>query len=1012
VAGDRSVINSLRVFVASPGGLEAERAAVRATADELNLSLRAHGWQVIVVGWEERGPTGGRAQADINADARSCDVFLGILHDRWGRRTGESGSGFEEEWTLALERHQASGRPDLWLYFKRLADDAVDQGEGDDQLAAVLAFRKHVEDGELAFHKTFADTEAFVALVRARLLNEVFERTGLTRTDLGVAINWAAAYEHEPVDLVRDGRTRIQLADELEGSKPAQAAALLVSVADDAEAHGFVATANGLRERACRIWLAAGDAATAVDLVRRLLRAHVWELRAEEADMLLRQLADELPPELDPEVRGWRACLRAPDAPEDSAAALDQALAAQHGFALDAETVELWRAVRWRALIDAGVAASVVADDVELDPKRGGVQLELALLRADALRASGDTRANEAWNALRLLAVDAATERPELAAWIATRAAFDALAREDLTAAEMTYVDAATRWTRVPGAAANATLAFFSAQAAVQCVAIGRSAAGAGARSRASSELVRLDLLRAQRNSNATRYTGLDESPGAALSVLRAATWCYARAGFAHGVARCQALVADAYAALGEEVEAIAIHCALGQTSAAEKLAGTTKQGRAVADRMAESFPGWGAEARFAVLAKAGGHASAGAAARLADEAVAVIAAGEQRDFDNVPTRAAEALAMVSLGVEDPEALGRAVAALQNLAGDERYGEAKAGRLGLRMLHDIEMVDAADVLVARFVSDDRPDEPGPDWVADHINTPQRHAWVRAAALRGNWRALFALFEAEAVAGDADIRSLCVVATRAFVSSNIGMTPDGSGMWGLLALDVNGLTAAATANQELQRAAGERLLVYAADSRWPMYNRVSAVRGIYALAKEGGEAEWLDQLRPLATPEQDLDEQSPPHLRKMWAERGDLEAVALTVCALLAPAEPPAWLDDAVYEGRFDARIPLRVATWNAASDRDRWFDRASARHALRDDSARVRIGAIHAWRRRQADPLPAAELRRLANDESRGVRLALVQLLEDIPDRDATELLLRDHDAYIRGVARKRLQRP
>src|SRR3954449_3330057 len=116
MATGHAVTNSLRVFVASPGGVEDERAAVRATVDELNLALERHGWQIVVRGWEERGPTAGRAQADINADVRGCDIFVGILHDRWGRPTGEHDSGFEEEWTIAFERHQASGRPDLWLY--------------------------------------------------------------------------------------------------------------------------------------------------------------------------------------------------------------------------------------------------------------------------------------------------------------------------------------------------------------------------------------------------------------------------------------------------------------------------------------------------------------------------------------------------------------------------------------------------------------------------------------------------------------------------------------------------------------------------------------------------------------------------------------------------------------------------------------------------------------------------------------------------------------------------------
>jgi hypothetical protein len=723
MAAGHAVTHSMRVIVASPGGVEDERAAVRAIADELNVALQRHGWQIVVRGWEERGPTGGRAQADINADVRSCDVFVGILHDRWGRPTGEHGSGFDEEWTIALERHQASGRPDLWLYFKALPDDAADRAKDDEQLAAVLRFRKEVEDGELAFHKTFADAQEFEGLLRVRLLAEVFDITGLTRTDLA-QIDWAAAYKREPIDLVPDGRSRMQLADELESSKSAEAAALVVALADDAEDFGFAAAAEMLRERACRIWLAGGDAAAAVALLRGLLRAHVWELRAEEADMLLRQLDDQLPPELDAELRGWRACLGAPDEPEASAAALEEALAAQHGFPLDAETVELWRAVRWRALLDAGDAAAVVADDAPLDPKRGGIALELALLRADARRAAAEARAGDTWSELRLLAIDVATEQPELAAWIVTRSALDALVSEDLERAELTYADAATRWTRVPGAGANAALAFFSAQAAVQLRRdwsfTGWSWRPVAAEQRAGPTGL---VARAEELERDALYKQLDERTREALPLLRAAIWCYARAGFAHGVMRCRALLADACASEGDEVEAIALHCAVGQRSAAEKLARVTKHARAVADRMADRFPGWAAEARFAVLAHAGSYSSAEPAAALADETITVVAAGRQRELDNLPTQAAEALATLALAVEDPEVLGRALAALETLAGDERYGEAKAGRFGLRMLHDVAKVDAADALVARFASDPRPDEPDPVWVAEHVDTP-------------------------------------------------------------------------------------------------------------------------------------------------------------------------------------------------------------------------------------------------------------------------------------------------
>jgi hypothetical protein len=962
-----------------------------------------------VRGWEERGPTAGRAQADINPDVRSCDLFVGILDDRWGQPTGEHESGFEEEWTVALERNQASGRPDLWLYFKALAGDAADRAKHDAQLAAALEFRAEIEDGELAFYKVFADTEEFKALLRARLIEEVFDVTGLTRADLR-QIDWSAAYEREPIDLVPDGRARVRLVDDLEASKPVDAAALAVALADDVESFGFTAAANTLRIRACRIWLAADDPATAVALLRGLLRGYVWELRADTAEGLLGQLAEYLPPDLDTELRGWRACIHASDEPVASAAALEEAISAQHSFALDAETVELWLAIRWRVLLDAGDAAAVVADERQVEPERGGVPLELALLRADALRSVADARADDVWNELRLLGIGSAAEKPEFAAWIVTRSAYDALLSEDLTRAERAYVDAATRWTRVPGAGGNAALAFFSAQAAVQ---LRRDWSFSGWSWRAFAADQRAGrtglVARAEDLEREALYKHLDERSRDALPVLRAAIWCYARTGFAHGVVRCRALLADAYASEGNEEEAIALYCATGQRSAAEKLARRTKHPRTLADRMADRFPGWAAEARFAVLAHLGSYASERTAAFLADEAIKTVASGRQREFDNLPTDAAEALAPLVLAVDNSDVFGRALGTLRTLADDERYSEAKAGRFGLRMLHDVGKVDAADILVAGFAADRRPDEPGPGWVSEHLETPRRLAWVRRAAFRGHGRALLALIEADVPVRDLELRQLCVRITRSFLAANIGMTPDGNGILGLVALDLQGRVAAATGDVALRRAAGERLLVYAASSRWPMVNRVDAVRGIYALGREDGEGGWLERLRPLANPEYDLDEDSPRHLREMWANRGDLEAIALTVCALLGADDPPTWLEAAVDDARFDARVPLRVAAWEGATAKAKWFDMASLRHALRDESARVRIAAIHACRD-AGEALSGPELRRLVVDEVAGVRLALVRLLEDVPSDDqAVRMLLRDDDAWVRSNAQKRL---
>jgi hypothetical protein len=1005
-----AILQPLRVFVASPGGVEHERQTVRDIAEELNVPLRGHGWEILVLGWEDRGPTAGRAQADINADVRLCDVFVGVLWDRWGTPTGQSTSGFAEEWAIARDRHESTGRPDLWLFFKRLPEPTPEYASENPQLDAVLDFRHEVEQRDLAFHKSFDDLDEFKGLVRRRLLDEIFGRSGLTRTDLeAAAIDWAAAYDDEPVGLLPDGRNRAALADELESSAPAEAAALLVALANDADEQGFAGTAERLRVQACRVWIRAGDSTAAVCLLRRLLGAHVWELRLPEADMLLRELGQDLPPDLASELNGWRACLEAPDKPAETAAVLEAALSDRHGFPLNPDTTAHWQVVRWRCLLHVGNPRAVLRDDIEIDAEQGGVHTELAMLRADASRAVDGKAGGAAWQDLRVLTVREATENPELAAWIATRTAFDVVAQEDLKTAEGAYADAATRWTKVAGASENAALAFFSAQAAAQ-LRRDWSFTGwswrpivAAQRGRTTGFVARAEEL--ERDALDKR---LDDRPGEAISLLRAAEWCHLRTGFLSGVMRCRSLLAAAYASAGDEARAVGLHCEVGQRGDAEKVARDSVDRSAVAARMAEASPAWAAEARFAVLAEVGSCANPDVVNQLTVETIAATEPKPGRKFDNTPAQAADALASLVLAVEDAAVLQSAAARLEQLAGDEHYSLAQAGRFGLRALHDIGVIDAADVLIARFVANEGPDEPDPIWVGEHLNTSARLQLVRQAALAGHRRALLALLEADIPAEDAQVRAVCVEATVRFLDSDIGMTPDGSGMWGLMALDAQGSIAAATGDETMRRAAAERLLIYAADSRWPMVNRVRAVRGIWPLVETTDHDSWLNALRPLARPESDLDEAADRHLREMWTRRGDLEATALAVCAEIAAKDPPGWLDQAVGDARFDERTPMRVNAWRAAGEGGSWFDVTSARHALHDESAEVRIAVLHAWRNQGQAP-PPVELRRLALEKNGGVRLALIWLLEAAPDDDAIAALRNDPDAYVRGITRKHL---
>lgn len=166
----------LRLFLASPSDLAAERDATKDVVDRLNSAIGKIGWAVELSRWEDRTPGYGRPQAQINKDVDACDLFLGILWRRWGSPSGSDfSSGFEEEFERAVSRRKQSESPEIWIYFKRV-DDTSDPG---DQLRQVLEFRKRIErQCELLFGK-FSTLHEWERTCFGALLEYVLERASL-----------------------------------------------------------------------------------------------------------------------------------------------------------------------------------------------------------------------------------------------------------------------------------------------------------------------------------------------------------------------------------------------------------------------------------------------------------------------------------------------------------------------------------------------------------------------------------------------------------------------------------------------------------------------------------------------------------------------------------------------------------------------------------------------------------------------------------------------------------------
>ena len=117
----------LRVFIASPGGLEGEREAIRWVIDYLNNGI-ANEYLLLLdlQAGDQAMPGMGRPQSVIfeNLPVVDWDLFIGVLWHRFGTPTGGRDpetqrdllSGTEEEFRAAYRRYRETGNPRIMIY--------------------------------------------------------------------------------------------------------------------------------------------------------------------------------------------------------------------------------------------------------------------------------------------------------------------------------------------------------------------------------------------------------------------------------------------------------------------------------------------------------------------------------------------------------------------------------------------------------------------------------------------------------------------------------------------------------------------------------------------------------------------------------------------------------------------------------------------------------------------------------------------------------------------------------
>jgi tetratricopeptide (TPR) repeat protein len=144
-----------RIFIASPGDLNTERAIFPDVIEKVNrIKAKSKGMLLEAVGWEDTLPGKGRPQEKIDEDVKHSDLIVMLLWKRWGSATGKYSSGFEEEYEVACANDK-----EIWLYFRGILDDMLaDPGE---QLQKVLEFRNKVETEKKFLFRRYEDENAW-----------------------------------------------------------------------------------------------------------------------------------------------------------------------------------------------------------------------------------------------------------------------------------------------------------------------------------------------------------------------------------------------------------------------------------------------------------------------------------------------------------------------------------------------------------------------------------------------------------------------------------------------------------------------------------------------------------------------------------------------------------------------------------------------------------------------------------------------------------------------------------
>ncbi len=161
------------IFLASPGGLDEERARCRDIVRTHNETYTLENQTSFFLhAWEDVPGGVGRPQDLINPSLDDCDFTVILFGEWWGSPPAKDGkytSGTEEEFFRALELLAQADRPmrDILVAFKTVAPERVrDAGPS---LRSVLRFRARLEASKSLMYENFDSLDSLERLLRRKL---------------------------------------------------------------------------------------------------------------------------------------------------------------------------------------------------------------------------------------------------------------------------------------------------------------------------------------------------------------------------------------------------------------------------------------------------------------------------------------------------------------------------------------------------------------------------------------------------------------------------------------------------------------------------------------------------------------------------------------------------------------------------------------------------------------------------------------------------------------------------